>query len=114
MNMVQLTAIDFKRLAEIAQNDMSEFERERSRIIRAHIESLPEERRKAAYAFQLELDLKRLHLSGSDFMTYCIAKITDNMDQLQTLAQSLGMTMVESISGKSSQLPANVIQFPRT
>lgn len=59
-----------------------EFEARRSRILSDHIKSLPEDRRKAAYLFQLQLDLKRMSMSSNEFMIYCFKEAGHNMDSI--------------------------------
>ena len=107
--------IDFDKLAELARTDLRAFENERTRIIESYIKSLPENRRKIAYAFQLQLDLKRYSLSSADFIAYCVAKIGENAEQLQALIQTLDITVTETLvaGDNPQQLPANVIPFPQ-
>ncbi len=57
-----------------------EFERRRSQILTDHIMSLPEDRRKQAYAFQLELDAKRLRMSPEAFMLHCLTEARKNLE----------------------------------
>lgn len=59
-----------------------EFERERDRIIREHLNSLPEEQRKKAFLLQIELDLKRETMSPAEFDSYLQMLITENLENL--------------------------------
>jgi hypothetical protein len=52
------------------KDDPVAFETERSRIISEYIKSLPEDRRKTAYAMQCKIDLARETMSGSDFLLW--------------------------------------------
>jgi hypothetical protein len=46
------------------------FERERARLIRDHILSLPEGQRKRIYAYQCQIDVARMTLSSEEFLKW--------------------------------------------
>jgi len=73
-----------------------EWEMERARIIRAYIQSLPEERRKKALAQQLLIDCKQLELSPAEFNAWLWAELNENLqnleDQLRYLKRKLDLS----------------------
>ena len=64
-----------------------EFEARRSKIISDYIKSLPEDRRKKAYVFQLELDLKRIKMEPQAFMAHCFSEVGQNLERTSELFQ---------------------------
>jgi hypothetical protein len=72
-----------------------EFERRRSQILSDHIKSLPEDRRKQAYALQLQLDLKRAKMGSEEFMKHCLREATANLEtigsQFEVLQAKMGL-----------------------
>jgi len=100
---------DFDKMMKLASNPVA-FEAERAKLINAHIDSLPEGKRKSAYKFQKDLDLKRATLSSSDFITYCSAHIQTNMEQIEIAVQSAAIVVSKMLAAADEKpLSVNVV-----
>jgi len=105
----EMADFDFDKLMKLASDPVA-FEAERTRIINAHIDSLPEERRKAAYKFQKDIDLKRVGLSSSDFISYCSAHIQTNLEQVGALSQAVAIRLSQMlVMADEITIPDNVV-----
>lgn len=61
-----------------------EFEARRAKIINDHMKSLPEDQRKKALAFQLQLDLKRETMGPEAFMEHCFKQMGTNLEKISS------------------------------
>ena len=104
-----MSDFDFDKMMALAKNPLA-FEAERARVINSYIKTLPEERRQAAFKFQKDLDLKRIGMKSVDFIGYCAAKMTDNLDQIQTLSQAAAATLAQMlVQADELPIPDNVV-----
>jgi hypothetical protein len=59
-----------------------EFEMERNRILSEYILSLPEEKRKVAYAKQLEIESVRISADDEEFNKWLMSQISENLGNI--------------------------------
>lgn len=104
--------IDFDKLRTLAQTDSLRFEEERYKIIQSFIKSLPNDKQKSAFAFQLSLDIMRNEMKPEQFLKHCSDQMISNLNKVNELCTQVSLMTIETlIPSTPSTLSNNVIQF---
>lgn len=77
-----------EHLRELA-GDALAFESERNRIISEYLKSLPKERRAAAYAMQVEIDLARETMSSDELLVWMCRQAAERLENLSDQFQAI-------------------------
>jgi hypothetical protein len=80
-------------LRELAA-DEDAFERERNRIISEYLKSLPPERRMAAYATQIQVDLARETMSSDELLVWMCREAAEKLENLSDQFQAVRNRLV--------------------